>query len=98
MGNLGIFIPILIFMIPIIAIWTKHQQRMAELGAAPAAPGAPDSRLADQAAQIRALEDRVRVLERIVTDGNYGIAAEIEALRDKPATSGVPLGLEKERL
>jgi hypothetical protein len=34
--------------------------------------------------QVQMLEDRVRVLERIVTDQNYGLAREIEALRDTP--------------
>ena len=46
--------------------------------------------------------DRVKVLERIVTDGSYGVAAQIEALRDAstdaPTGAGIPLGLEKERL
>jgi hypothetical protein len=47
---------------------------------APAAlPSAPKE-------QVERLEDRVRVLERIVTDRGYNLAAEIEALRDrKPA-------------
>jgi len=35
--------------------------------------------------QVQMLEDRVRVLERIVTDQNYSLARDIEALRDKPA-------------
>jgi hypothetical protein len=35
--------------------------------------------------QVQMLEDRVRVLERIVTDQNYGLAREIEALREAPA-------------
>lgn len=35
--------------------------------------------------QVQMLEDRVRVLERIVTDQNYSLANEIEALRDKPS-------------
>jgi len=34
--------------------------------------------------QVQMLEDRVRVLERIVTDQNYSLARDIEALRDKP--------------
>jgi len=29
------------------------------------------------------LEDRVRVLERIITDGGYDVATQIEALRDQ---------------
>ena len=97
MGNLGILIPILALLIPIVVIWTRHQQRMAEMGGT--APSAQDSAvIAAQNDKIRALEDRVKVLERIVTDGSYHVAAQIEALRDAPADAGVPLGLEKERL
>ena len=33
--------------------------------------------------RIEKLEDRLIVLEKIVTDGSYGLANEIEALRDK---------------
>ena len=29
-GTLGVMIPIVAMMIPIVAIWTKHQQKMAE--------------------------------------------------------------------
>ena len=36
--------------------------------------------------QVQMLEDRVRVLERIVTDQNYSLARDIEALRDSPRT------------
>jgi len=35
--------------------------------------------------QVQMLEDRIRVLERIVTDQNYSLARDIEALRDEPA-------------
>jgi len=38
---------------------------------------------AQQDARIEELEDRVRVLERIVTDGGYDLAHKIEALRDE---------------
>jgi hypothetical protein len=34
--------------------------------------------------QVQMLEDRVRVLERIVTDQSHGLAHDIEALRDTP--------------
>ena len=48
------------------------------------------------------MQDRMVVLERIVTDKGYTVAEEIEALRDTPSPretdSGVPLNLEnKER-
>ena len=60
-------------------------------------------RLREQNEQLRAvvgrMEDRMAVLERIVTDKGYTVAEEIEALRDQPLPrdndSGVPLNLEK---
>jgi hypothetical protein len=36
--------------------------------------------------KIDAMQDRLVVLEKIVTDRGYGLAAEIEALRDGTAT------------
>jgi hypothetical protein len=42
--------------------------------------------------QVQMLEDRVRVLERIVTDQNYSLARDIEALRDKPSRDEVNEG------
>ena len=35
------------------------------------------------AGRVESYEDRLIVLERIVTDRGYGVAAEIEALRDR---------------
>ncbi len=60
-------------------------------------------KLREQNQQLRdvmeRMEDRMIVLERIVTDKGYTVAEEIEALRDKPARSshdhGVPLNFEK---
>jgi uncharacterized protein with GYD domain len=49
---------------------------------------------AQYAASNKELEDRVRVLERIVTDGGYDVATQIEALRD---TRRVEEGLEDKR-
>jgi hypothetical protein len=45
---------------------------------------AENTRLSDR---LEASEDRLAVLERIVTDKSYNLADEIEALRDKP---GIP--------
>jgi Ni,Fe-hydrogenase III large subunit len=39
---------------------------------------------AQYAAHTERLEQRVRVLERIITDKGVGVADQIEALRDKP--------------
>ena len=97
-GTLGVMIPIIALMIPIVAIWTKHQQKIAEMQL-----GATAEQTAEKAAQyaskIQRLEDRVQVLERIVTDRGYDIATQIEALRDQRRVdedaAGVPLGIEK---
>ncbi len=72
-----ILIPILALSIPIVAIWTKHRQKIAELELQAAAEKA-----AQYATQNTELEERVRVLERIVTDRGYDVATQIEALRD----------------
>jgi hypothetical protein len=100
-GTLAMLIPILALSIPIVALWTKHQQRLAELQI-----GATAEQTAEKAAQyashIQRLEDRVQVLERIVTDRGYDIATQIEALRDQRRVdegTGVPLAAtSKERV
>lgn len=59
--------------------WLKHKERMAEALTAQTAEKA-----AQYAAQTERLEQRVRVLERIVTDKGIDVADQIEALRDLP--------------
>ena len=76
-GLVGVLIPIFALTIPIVAIWTRHQRKMAAIQAQVTAEKA-----AQYAVQNTALEDRVRVLERIVTDKGYDVATQIEALRD----------------
>lgn len=76
-GSIGALIPIFALCIPIVAIWTKHKQKIAEMQIQATAEKA-----AQYATQNTALEDRVRVLERIVTDKGYDVATQIEALRD----------------
>ena len=86
MNDLRALIPILALMIPIVAIlivplrqWLRIKEREAE---------AMGRRTAEKAAQYAAqnerLEQRVRVLERIVTDKGIDVADEIERLRDRP--------------
>ena len=43
---------------------------------------------AQYASHVERLEQRVRVLEQIVTDGGYDTAAQIEALREPRLTTG----------
>ena len=78
MGELiGLVVVVMIFSIPIVSIWTKHRKEVMQLQA-----NATAERAAQYATSNKELEDRVRVLERIVTDGGYDVATQIEALRD----------------
>jgi hypothetical protein len=83
--ELGFLIPIMgIIMgvsIPITAIKLRHREKIEQmrLAAATNRDGGQGER---QDARIEELEDRVRVLERIVTDGGYDLVHKIEALRD----------------
>ncbi len=57
--------------------WLKYKERELELTSAHTAEKA-----AQYAAHTERLEQRVRVLERIVTDKGIDLAEEIEQLRD----------------
>ncbi len=101
-GYLALMIPILAMSIPFFAIWTRHQQKLAEMNVKTTAESTAE-RAAQYASQVTQLEDRVRVLERIVTDGGYNVATQIEALRDQRRVeddgAGVPLAIvRKERV
>ena len=65
--------------------WLKHKERMtAALNAQTA------EKAAQYAAHTERLEQRMRVLERIVTDKGIAVAAEIEQLRDTPGLADRP--------
>lgn len=75
-GTIALMIPVLALLIPIIAIWTQHQRKLEEIRASTLT-----ETNAQAAARAAALEERVRVLEAIVTDKSYEVASQIEALR-----------------
>ena len=84
-------VPILVFMIPIVAIlsgvakrWMKLKEKQLELAAQTAGEQA-----AQYAAKIERLEAHVAVLNRIVTDRNEGLTAQIESLRDTPPSTKI---------
>ena len=86
MRDWGILVPILGVMIPIIALllvplnqWFRLKERQMELTSSLTA-----EKTAQYAAHTERLEQRVRVLERIITDKGAGVAEQIELLRDKP--------------
>jgi len=97
-GELAMLIPILALSIPIVALWTKHQQKLAEMNVKTTAESTAE-KAAQYASHVAELEQRVRVLERIVTDGGYNVATQIEALRDQRRVedegTGVPLGITR---
>ncbi len=74
--------------IPIFAIWLKHRQKIAEMQVSATAEASAE-KAAQYASHMRELEERVRVLERIVTDRGYDIATQIEALRDHRRVEGL---------
>ena len=75
--ELALLIPLAPFILGGFVIWTRHQAKMHEAQVKATAENA-----AQYASHSTALEDRVRVLERIVTDKGYDVATQIEALRD----------------
>tara|TARA_B100000678_G_scaffold88461_1_gene73596 strand:- start:527 stop:847 length:321 start_codon:yes stop_codon:yes gene_type:complete len=82
---LGLMIPIFAVTMPFLMVigivWivnrSKLEKQRLEMTASTSAEKA-----AQYATQIQRLEDRVQVLERIVTDKGYDVATQIEALRD----------------
>ena len=82
--TIWVLIPLFALSIPIFRIWTKHSQKIAEIQAQATA-----ERAAQYATHNQALEDRVRVLERIVTDKGYDVSTQIEALRDARRTEAL---------
>ena len=83
MGPAEVFIALIVIGLPVIFLMVafnrffKFREKQLEVGAAQAAEKA-----AQYAARTNELEQRVRVLEQIVTDGGAQTAAQIEALRE----------------
>jgi hypothetical protein len=70
---------LLIFGLPILRRLLDHREKRMEIEARMTAEKA-----AQYAAHTERLEQRVRVLERIVTDKGIVVSEEIERLRDEP--------------
>ena len=94
MGDfIWILIPLAPFIIGGFAIWTRHQQKIAELQLQATAEKA-----AQYAVNNQELADRVAVLERIVTDRGYDVATQIEALRDRRRVERIAPHQEEEKI
>lgn len=72
------------FLMVMFIVWTVTRNKMEEKRLEATATGSAE-KAAQYASRVQELEDRVRVLERIVTDKGYDIATQIEALRDQRA-------------
>ena len=71
------------FLMVIGIVWVRGKHQLEEKRiAAGQARGDADSTSLQVVCRVDELEERVRILERIVTDGGYDLAHKIEALRD----------------
>ena len=78
-GTIAVLAP---FLMIVGIVWVRSKAQIEEKRiAATAGSGAEEA--GQYASRIAEMEDRNRVLERIVTDGGYDVAAQIEALRDQ---------------
>ena len=97
MGSAEAAIAFIVIGLPTLAIFAivsrvyRHREKRLELEAQIAATKAADPEY------TRQLEERLRVLERIVTDKGHGIADEIERLRDERVRPPVRTVREEEK-
>jgi len=82
------------FLMVVGIVWMTSHRKLEEKRIAATAE-ATSEKAAQYASHVAELEQRVQVLERIVTDRGYDIATQIEALRDQREVeerdTGVPL-------
>jgi hypothetical protein len=71
------------FLMVIGIVWVKGRQQLEEKRIAAGQMHGPPDESRQVAGRVEELEERVRILERIVTDGGYDLAQKIEALRDE---------------
>ena len=98
MGPSEVFIALIVVGLPVMLLmiiasrYFRLREKKLEVEAGLAAEKA-----AQYAARTNELEQRVRVLEQIVTDGGAQTAAQIEALRDRPEQAQQPRQLATDR-
>ena len=93
MGELiGLVVVVMIFSIPIMSIRNRHRKELMQMQV-----DATAEKAAQYATSNKELEDRVAVLERIVTDRGYDVATQIEALRDQRRVEDLLEARETER-
>lgn len=78
--TLALLIPIMALSIPLSWMWVRHREKIAEIEAGASAGAVAEQPPRDSDREHR-LEERLRVLERIVTDSGYRLSGEIDRLR-----------------
>jgi hypothetical protein len=73
------------FLMVVGIVWVRSKAQIEEKRIAANAAGNGNHAWQDDR-RIAEMEDRIRVLERIVTDGGLTVASQIEALRDSRTT------------
>ena len=97
-GPTNVFLAFIVVGIPIIVIgllfarWFRLKEKKLDVEA-----GLAVEKAAQYAASNAELEARVRILEKIVTDGGAHTAAQIEALREMPEQARETRQLETDR-
>jgi len=80
--DFALLIPFAPFLMIVGIVWVRSQAKLEEkrIEAAAASGGMQSAQQAEEMVELR---ERVRVLERIVTNSGYDLASQIEALRDE---------------
>jgi hypothetical protein len=80
--DFGILVPLAPFLMVVGIVWVRSHTKLEEKRIAATAENSAE-KAAQYATRVSELEERVQVLERIVTDRGYDVATQIEALRDQ---------------
>lgn len=91
--DLGILIPLAPFIMVLGIIWITKRSKLEEKRLEMTAEGSAE-KAAQYASHVKELEQRVQVLERIVTDRGYDVATQIEALRDTRRVEDTDYGVQ----
>ncbi|MEP2735861.1 MAG: hypothetical protein ABJP34_06145 [Erythrobacter sp.] len=87
------------FLMVIGIVWIANNRKLEEKRISATAE-ASSEKAAQYASRTAELEQRVAVLERIVTDSGYNVASQIEALRDtkdvEQSGAGIPLDIKSQ--
>lgn len=84
------------FLMVIGIVWVRSHAKLEEKRIAITAETSAE-KAAQYSSRIAEMEDRIRVLERIVTDKGYDVATQIEALRDQRRVDEMPGARARER-